>query len=219
MYTHAPLIIDVAGFALTDADRQRLAHPLVGGLILFGRNWQSREQLTNLCQQVKAVRPDLLIAVDHEGGRVQRFRTDGFTHLPPMATFGQLWMSAPEKGEGVGGPALRAANAAVAARPEFAAARARLLQSESQLEAARAQRRPTLSATASGSVSYAAVLTGNGLAGISESVNAGLNFSWPVFDATARANIVTAERNLEAARAALDAQSMQVRAAAVQAGT
>lgn len=111
----------------------------------------------------------------------------------------------------------RAANAAVAARPEFAAARARLLQSESQLEAARAQRRPTLSASASGSVSYAAVLTGNGLAGISESVNAGLNFSWPVFDATARANIVTAERNLEAARAALDAQSMQVRAAAVQA--
>ena len=115
MYTHAPLIIDVAGFALTDADHQRLAHPLVGGLILFGRNWQSREQLTNLCQQVKAVRPDLLIAVDHEGGRVQRFRTDGFTHLPPMATFGQLWMSAPEKGEGVGGPALRAANAATAA--------------------------------------------------------------------------------------------------------
>jgi beta-N-acetylhexosaminidase len=115
MFAHAPLIIDVAGFELTDADRQRLAHPLVGGLILFGRNWQSREQLTNLCGQVRAVRPDLLIAVDHEGGRVQRFRTDGFTHLPPMAAFGQLWLSSPKKGEGEGGPALRAANAATAA--------------------------------------------------------------------------------------------------------
>lgn len=115
MHTHAPLIIDVAGFELTDADRQRLAHPLVGGLILFGRNWQSREQLTDLCGQVKAVRPDLLIAVDHEGGRVQRFRTDGFTHLPPMAAFGQLWLSSPKKGEGEGSPALCATNAATAA--------------------------------------------------------------------------------------------------------
>ncbi len=115
MHTHAPLIIDVAGLELTDADRQRLSHPLVGGLILFGRNWQSRAQLTRLCAQVKAVRPDLLIAVDHEGGRVQRFRTDGFTHLPPMAAFGQLWLSAPKKGEGEGGPAMRATNAATAA--------------------------------------------------------------------------------------------------------
>lgn len=115
MHTHAPLIIDVAGHALTDADRQRLAHPLVGGLILFGRNWHSREQLTRLCAQVKAVRPDLLIAVDHEGGRVQRFRTDGFTHLPPMSAFGDLWMSPPARGEGEGGPAMRACNAATAA--------------------------------------------------------------------------------------------------------
>ena len=115
MHTHAPLIIDVAGLELTDADRQRLAHPLVGGIILFGRNWHSREQLTALCAQVKSVRPDLLIAVDHEGGRVQRFRTDGFTHVPPMAAFGQLWVSAPKKGEGEGGPALRATNAATAA--------------------------------------------------------------------------------------------------------
>ena len=115
MHTHAPLIIDVAGFDLTDADHLRLAHPLVGGIILFGRNWQSREQLTRLCAQVKAVRPDLLIAVDHEGGRVQRFRTDGFTHLPSMAAFGQLWLSSPKRGEGEGGPALRATNAATAA--------------------------------------------------------------------------------------------------------
>jgi beta-N-acetylhexosaminidase len=115
MHTHAPLIIDVAGFELTDIDRQRLAHPLVGGIILFGRNWHSRAQLTQLCAQVKAVRRDLLIAVDHEGGRVQRFRTDGFTHLPPMSAFGQMWLSSPEKGEGEGGPALRATNAAMAA--------------------------------------------------------------------------------------------------------
>ena len=115
MHTHAPLIIDVAGHSLTQADRQRLAHPLVGGVILFGRNWQGREQLTALCRQIKAVRRDLLIAVDHEGGRVQRFRTDGFTHLPPMAAFGALWLETPKKGEGEGGPALRATNAATAA--------------------------------------------------------------------------------------------------------
>ena len=64
----------------------------MGGLILFGRNWQSRAQLTALCASVKRLRPDLLICVDHEGGRVQRFRTDGFTHLPPMRALGELWM-------------------------------------------------------------------------------------------------------------------------------
>ena len=89
---HAPLIIDIAGTALTDDDRQRLAHPLVGGLILFARNWQSRAQLSQLSADIKRLRPDLLICVDHEGGRVQRFRTDGFTHLPPMRALGELWM-------------------------------------------------------------------------------------------------------------------------------
>jgi beta-N-acetylhexosaminidase len=92
MSEHAPLILDIAGTDLTDTDRRRLAHPLTGGLILFGRNWKDREQLTRLCADVKAVRPDLLICVDHEGGRVQRFRTGGFTHLPPMRAFGELWM-------------------------------------------------------------------------------------------------------------------------------
>jgi beta-N-acetylhexosaminidase len=105
MSEHAPLIIDVAGLALTDVDRKRLARPLVGGMILFGRNWQDREQLAALCSEVKAVRPDLLICVDHEGGRVQRFRTDGFTHLPPMRAFGELWMR----------DAMRATDAATAA--------------------------------------------------------------------------------------------------------
>ena len=89
---HAPLIIDIAGTALTDDDRRRLAHPLVGGLILFARNWQSRGQLWQLSADIKRLRPDLLICVDHEGGRVQRFRTDGFTHLPPMRALGELWM-------------------------------------------------------------------------------------------------------------------------------
>ncbi|MEN9374603.1 MAG: hypothetical protein RIR79_2155, partial [Pseudomonadota bacterium] len=91
MYTtHSPLIIDIAATVLTDIDRQRLQNPLVGGMILFGRNWENRAQLTALCQDIKAVRADLLICVDHEGGRVQRFRTDGFTHLPPMRTLGEI---------------------------------------------------------------------------------------------------------------------------------
>ena len=89
---HAPLIIDIAGTGLTAVDRRRLQHPLVGGLILFGRNWHNRAQLTALCADIKAVREDLLICVDHEGGRVQRFKTDGFTHLPPMRALGELWL-------------------------------------------------------------------------------------------------------------------------------
>ncbi len=93
MTEHAPLIIDVAGTGLTDADRRRLAHPLVGGIILFARNWQDRAQLLQLTAAIKAVRHDLLICVDHEGGRVQRFRSDGFTHVPPMRALGELWMN------------------------------------------------------------------------------------------------------------------------------
>lgn len=95
MTQHAPLIIDIAGLTLTKTDRQRLKHPLVGGLILFARNWQDRAQLTALCADIKKVRRDLLICVDHEGGRVQRFKTDGFTHLPPMRALGEKWMTQP----------------------------------------------------------------------------------------------------------------------------
>lgn len=90
--THAPVILDVAGTELNADDRRRLQHPLTGGLIFFGRNWQNRHQLTAMATEAKFIRPDLLIAVDHEGGRVQRFRTDGFTHLPPMRALGELWM-------------------------------------------------------------------------------------------------------------------------------
>lgn len=88
---HGPLMIDIAGTALTDLDRQRLMHPLVGGLILFSRNYQSPEQLSKLTADVHGLRtPSLLIAIDHEGGRVQRCR-DGFTRLPPMRRLGELW--------------------------------------------------------------------------------------------------------------------------------
>ena len=89
------LMIDVAGTALTDLDRERLCHPLVGGVILFARNYADREQLAALTATIHALRvPRLLIAVDHEGGRVQRFR-DGFTRLPPMAALGRLWNDDP----------------------------------------------------------------------------------------------------------------------------
>ena len=92
MTQHAPLIIDVAGTSLTKDDRRRLKNPLTGGIILFARNWENRAQLTSLCAAIKSIRKDLLICVDHEGGRVQRFKTDGFTHLPPMGALGELWM-------------------------------------------------------------------------------------------------------------------------------
>jgi beta-N-acetylhexosaminidase len=104
MTRHAPIILDVAGLTLTQTDERRLAHPLTGGVILFARNWQDRMQLTQLCAAIKAVRSDLLILVDHEGGRVQRFKTDGFTHLPPMRRLGDLWMQ----------DAMKATNAATA---------------------------------------------------------------------------------------------------------
>ncbi len=89
---HGPLFIDVAGLELQAHEARRLRDPMVGGVILFARNWQSRAQLVGLTSRIKAVRADLVIAVDHEGGRVQRFRSDGFTVLPPMAALGRLWM-------------------------------------------------------------------------------------------------------------------------------
>lgn len=92
-----PLMIDIVGTELTDLDRLRLCHPLVGGVILFTRNYRDRSQLTTLCAEIHALRqPSLLIAVDHEGGRVQRFR-DGFSRLPPMRVLGQLYDQDPRE--------------------------------------------------------------------------------------------------------------------------
>ena len=85
-----PLMIDIAGTRLTDLDRERLCHRLVGGVILFTRNYENPDQLAALTSEIHALRTPFLIAVDHEGGRVQRFR-DGFTRLPAMASLGRLW--------------------------------------------------------------------------------------------------------------------------------
>lgn len=109
---HAPVVLDIEGLELNDDDRRRLEHPLTGGLILFARNWSSRHQLTALCAEIKAIRPDVLICVDHEGGRVQRFKTDGFTHVPAMRRLGEMWMKDGKAGEGSG--AMAAMDAATA---------------------------------------------------------------------------------------------------------
>ena len=99
-----PVMLDVAGTELGAAEREVLAHPRAGGVILFARNFASRAQLAALTESIHAVRDaPLLVAVDHEGGRIQRF-TDGFTALPSMRTLGRAWARNPQG-------ALRAATA------------------------------------------------------------------------------------------------------------
>ena len=94
-----PVMADVTGLELCEDDICRLSHPLIGGVILFARNFASPQQLRQLTASIHALRePKLPIAVDHEGGRVQRFR-DGFTTIPPMRTLGQLWDRSPESGQ------------------------------------------------------------------------------------------------------------------------
>jgi beta-N-acetylhexosaminidase len=95
--TLGPLMLDVVGTELTDDDRRRLSHPLVGGVILFSRNYREPQQLAQLCAEIHALKPaPLLIGVDHEGGRVQRFR-EHFTRLPPMRALGEIWNDHPHR--------------------------------------------------------------------------------------------------------------------------
>ena len=90
-------MLDVVGTELSADDVRRLQHPLVGGVILFARNFKDCAQLHALTANIHGLRsPPLLIAVDHEGGRVQRFR-DGFTKIPPMREFGKIWDKNPKK--------------------------------------------------------------------------------------------------------------------------
>ena len=92
-----PVMLDIAGKELTPEDKARLHHPLTGGVILFARNYESPGQLAELTAEIHAMRiPGLLIAVDHEGGRVQRFR-DGFTRLPAMRELGRIWDAHPHR--------------------------------------------------------------------------------------------------------------------------
>jgi len=84
-----PLMVDVQGLELSADDLDVLRHPLVGGVLLFTRNYLNKRQIMDLCGAIRAVRaPSLLIATDHEGGRVQRFR-DGFTRLPAARLLGR----------------------------------------------------------------------------------------------------------------------------------
>jgi beta-N-acetylhexosaminidase len=86
-----PVVLDPAGPVLSDDDRRRLRHPATGGVILFAHNFESQEQLAALTDEIGKLRePELFISVDHEGGRVQRFR-QGFTEVPPMRQLGVLW--------------------------------------------------------------------------------------------------------------------------------
>ena len=86
-----PVMADVNAFVLTEEEKQRLLDPAIGGVILFRRNFENVAQLKALVADIKALRtPKLVVAVDHEGGRVQRF-IDGFTRLPAMAVLGEIW--------------------------------------------------------------------------------------------------------------------------------
>jgi len=92
-----PVMLDVEGMALSPTDKERLCHPLVGGVILFSRNYESPEQMEALAREIHSLRePQLLLAVDHEGGRVQRFRR-GFTELPAVRHLGRIYDENPKR--------------------------------------------------------------------------------------------------------------------------
>lgn len=92
-----PLMLDLEGITLTPEEQTLLRNPLVGGVIFFARNFESREQICELVGEIRAIRPELLLAVDQEGGRVQRFR-EGFTRLPAMQKLGDLYRGHREEG-------------------------------------------------------------------------------------------------------------------------
>ncbi len=85
-----PVVIDLSGPRLGAADRRRLGHPMVGGVVLFERNIEHRTQVARLVAAMRRIRPGLLVCIDQEGGRVQRL-VDGFTRIAPMASLGLAW--------------------------------------------------------------------------------------------------------------------------------
>ncbi len=85
-----PIFTDITGLTLTDDDRTIIANPLVSGIILFARNYQNKKQLRELTQSIRDVKPDIILCVDQEGGRVQRFK-DEFTLIPPMGELGEMY--------------------------------------------------------------------------------------------------------------------------------
>ena len=94
--TLGPIMMDLSGFARTETEKTQLVKPSIGGVILFKRNYQDIHQIKKLIGEIRMINADLLIAVDHEGGRVQRFR-EGFTHLPAMAKLGELYDQNPKQ--------------------------------------------------------------------------------------------------------------------------
>ena len=89
-YAIGPIMLDVEGLTLTQHEQEKINHPNTGAIILFSRNYQNPEQVTELINSIRAVRDgDILIAVDQEGGRVQRFQ-NGFTRLPPASYYAQV---------------------------------------------------------------------------------------------------------------------------------
>jgi len=91
-----PLMLDLVGTTLMPDERKLIQHPNVGGLIFFARNFESKAQLMDLVSEIKALRPSLLLAVDQEGGRVQRLQ-EGFTKIPPMQAFGRFYEERPSE--------------------------------------------------------------------------------------------------------------------------